>query len=169
MLTYTYRLYEADKNERKSTAVKCKDETILQVYPTKHTYDTLEEWRGAWPMCPRMEEETHETIPRDKKASSAVCRRNKEVMEFFEADYQELFTNLEIKSFPRRTPNGEPYVHIDTHDGAKWSIYRSLNFIEPPIVWKNGVRLGSEYEEKSYSPALTAVRWWLMLRFIAPE
>ncbi len=165
MLTYTYRLYETDSNERKSTAVKCKDETILQVYPTKLRYETLEEWRAAWPLCQRMEEEKRETHPTPKKQSSAVCRRNKEVMEFFESEYQEFFTNLEIKSFPRRRPNSEPYVHIDTHDGAKWSIYRSLNFIDPPIVWKNGERMGSEYEEKSYSPALTAVKWWLMLAF----
>jgi hypothetical protein len=162
-------LYETDNDERKTTAVKCKDNKILQVYPTKQVYETLEEWRAAWPLCTRMEEEKRETHSRNKKPSVALHRRNQEVMEFFEPEYQELFTNLEIKSFPRRKPSGEPYVHLDTHDGAKWSIYRSLNFIEPPIVWKNGERLGIEYEEKSYSPALTTVRWWLMLAFIAPE
>jgi hypothetical protein len=163
MLTYTYRLFEVGSDERKVTAVKCKDNTILQVYPTKQTYETLEEWRTAWPLCARMEEEKRETHPKDKKPPPAIRRRNQELMEFFEDEYYKFYKKLQIVAAPK------PWVHIDTRDGNEWAIHRSLNFLEAPEIYKNGERIGQEYEKESYSPALTTVKWWLMLAFVEPE
>ncbi len=163
MLTYTYRLFEAASNERKATAVRCKDGSILQVYPTKQAFKTLEEWRAAWPLCERMEEDKRETRSSDKKPSPSVRRRNQELMEFFETEYIQLYRKLQIVAVPK------PWVHIDTRDGNEWAIHRSLNFLEAPEVYKNGERFGVKYEKESYSPALTTLKWWLMLSFIEPE
>jgi hypothetical protein len=163
MLTYTYRLFETSSEERNATAVKCKDDTILQVYPTKERYETLEEWRAAWPLCERMEEDKHETHPREKKSPVAIRRRNQELMEFFEPEHFPLFKKLQIVAAPK------PWVHIDTRDGNEWAIHRSLNFLEAPEVYKNGERVGVEFEKESYSPALTTAKWWLMLAFVEPE
>ncbi len=164
----TYRLHKAEQG-RVATATTLRNGKILQVYPVKKSFDNVGEWRAEWPQCDVLKEESRLVRKQPKNSPVSVRRRNKEVMEFFEPEYQELFQKLEVVAFPRRSTHGEPYVHFDTHDGAKWSVFRSLNFLEAPKVWKNGERYCNSFDEANYSPALTAVRWWMMLAFTAPE
>jgi hypothetical protein len=162
----TYRLYKAGKEERFATAKTLHNGTLFQVYPSKKQFDTLEEWRANWPQCEEIRESKRMVTPRPKKPSYEMRRRNYEIMEFFEPEYLEMVKNLKVEA---RAQADEPVVHITEKNGTEWKISRSLDFLKAPSIWKNGERYGESLEEENYSPALTAVRWWMMLAFLSPD
>ena len=156
-----YRLFQAEK--RLATAKTLQDGTLFQVYPRKKYYETLEQWRAEWSQCDILQEDTRKVTPRPKKPSRLLLGRNLQLMEFFEPEYMEMIRHLKIEATP------EPTVHIEMPDGTTWEVTRPLDFMKAPHVWKNGVRFGEGFENKSYSPALTTAKWWLMLAFSTPE
>jgi hypothetical protein len=159
-----YRLYEEEGVERMSTAKRLKDESLLQVYPKLKRFASLDDWRAAYPQCTILNEKIHEKVApiavRPTISPVIRTRRNNDLMEFFEPDYLQMVQHVKIEASP------EPIVHITMPDGTEWKVQPSLDFIRAPIVWKNGERYGQKYEGESYSPALTAVRWWMMLAFL---
>lgn len=90
-------------------------------------------------------------------------RFEREMMEFFEPDFVALVQDVSLQAPP------EPKIVLHTKDGVEWEIERSLDFLKPPSVKKNGVPFGTNYADQSYSPAFTSTRWWMMLAFVQPD
>ncbi len=159
----TIRAYKGD--ERISTAVILKDGEILQVFPPERRskFASEEEWRAAWPDADRFEHKAAPPPKPKKYSRSMTLRRDNELMEFFHDDYSSLFQSLTIV----RNEKGRPMISaVLAKDGSSWTVYRSENPFKPPRIMKDGKEI-PEYN-KQFSPALTAVRWLMMLAFVEP-
>lgn len=141
---------------RVATAVRLQNGSLYQVYPCKETYETIEEWGKKYPDAKRLEE-MKPAPPKPKKPITAVRRRDKELMEFADPDYAWMFTSLRLELLP------SPKIYATLVDGSEWTLERDLDFIKnPPMVTKNGVPMPKDLE---WSPALTSIRWLMMLAF----
>lgn len=162
----TVRAYTGE--ERISTAAILKDGTMLQVFPPAQrlTFGTEEEWQKAWPQADRFERASAPP-PKPKKSRFLTLRRDNELMEFFHEDYSPLFQSLTIV----RNEKGRPMIlAVLAEDGSTWTVYRSEDPCEafkPPRITKDGKEI-TEYNHQ-FSPALTAVRWFMMLAFVKPD
>jgi hypothetical protein len=160
-----YRLYKEGVEERLVTAKRLKDDSIYQLYPKRRYFDTLEEWRAAWPECNEVRETKFEqkevTDVKPKISCVEQSRRNREIMEFFEPDYLEMVQHIKVEA---RAQTKEPVVFITEKNGTEWEVLRTMDFMRAPLLWKNREEFGKEYASE-YSPALTAVRWWMMIAF----
>ncbi len=155
--------------QRISTAASLKDGTMLQVFPPelRSKFASEEEWRAAWPQADHFERSTSASSSKPKKYSRFMTlRRDNELMEFFHDDYTSMFQSLTIV----RNEKGRPMIlAVLADDGSIWTVYRSenpLNAFNPPRITKNGKEI-TKYNHQ-YSPALTAVRWFMMLAFVKP-
>ena len=160
----TVRAYKGDG--RISTAAILKDGEILQVFPPEKRakFASEEEWRAAWPEADRFEQKAAPPSKPKKYSRSMTLRRDNELMEFFHEDYSSLFQSLTIV----RNEKGRPMiVAVLAEDGSTWTVYRSENPFKPPHITKDGKEI-PEYNEQ-FSPALTAVRWLMMLAFVKPD
>ena len=148
---------------RLATARLMSDGSLLQVYPIQKRYDTQDKWQAQWPQEAWVER-TESAPPKPKEPSRALRGRfEREMMEFFEPDFVALVQDVSLKAPP------EPKIVLHAKDGVEWEIERSLDFLKPPTLKKNGIPFGSHYAAQSYSPALTSCRWWMMLAFVQPD
>lgn len=161
-----YRLFETESGERKATARSCKDGTIFQVYPVKQTFESIDEWRAAWPDLPILKEQEIKSSAKRDPFNGYRLQRDVDLMQFFRPENKEFFTEVYIVKDAER---GEPVLSLRLHDGSHWMIYRPLDFLKAPAVVKNGEPFGKTYELQSYSPALSTFKWFLMLAFVTPE
>ncbi len=160
-MSSTFRAFQ--QKERISTAVLLKDSSVLQVYPSKTTYESMDAWRAAWPQATEFKGEAPAVASADatekpKKMSTAEKRREYEFAEFLQTDYKWLITSV--------TRVDEETLELTLNDTSKCIVKRPLNFCEPPQISRNDVKYLNNY---SYSPAITAVRWLMMLMFVKPE
>jgi hypothetical protein len=152
----TLRLFSSAS--RLATARLLSDGSVFQVYPTKQTFPSQTDWQAQWPSDTRLEAKAPPTSRRSARPPPGVSRRNFEIMEFFDPSYTNTIGDLIVK----RTP--DPVVCITMPDGTLWEIKRSLDFMKAPILLKNGEDVGAQFEHE-FSPALTSVRWWMMIAF----
>lgn len=158
----TIRAYSGEN--RIATAVELKSGKILQVYPRKPflgnnpEFDTLAEWMAMVPGADNFISNKREIKP--KKKSSTEKRQEKEMKEFFEADYAWMFKAIKTEAIDGK-PTIVATVHNDGDVFEQWTIFRSTNFFEPPVVTREGKRVTKF--DGSYSPALTSIRWLMML------
>lgn len=147
----TFRIYH--DNKRLSTAVPLKNGSCLQVFPEKKIYENERVWKAIWP---------GEVVITIRKAARArrhksnlfVERRNREIMQFSDPDYAWLFKSVEVKMLP------DPVVYAVLQDDSVWTLQRSLNYLMPPSIRRNGEPVTKHDEE--YSPAYTMLYWLMM-------
>jgi hypothetical protein len=151
----TFRLFSS--TSRLATGIRLRNGSLYQVYPSKETYESVQEWGAKYPSAVRLEE-MKQPPPKPKKLSNAlVRRRDRELMEFADPDYAWMFTSLRIELLPR------PKIYATLLDDSQWTLERDLEFLKhPPSVTKNGVPVG---EDLDWYPALTSIRWLMMLAF----
>jgi hypothetical protein len=168
----TYRAFQGLL--RMSTAVSLKDDTVLQVYPSKHEYSTLDAWKSAWPDCEYTVNQRTTTTdvdaehaaaeaapapgPAAKKLRGSAGRREYEFAEFLHNDYKWLIRSV--------TRTDEETLDLVLNDGSACRVKRTLDFVRPPEITRNEMKYIQSY---NYSPAITAVRWLMMLMFVTPD
>lgn len=158
----TVRAYSGET--RLATAVELKSGKILQVYPRKPSlgksqeFGSLEEWKAAIPEADNFILTQCEIKP--KKKSSTKKRQEKEIAEFFHADYAWMFNDIKSEDIKGKQTIVAT-VHKEQGIFEKWTVYRSINFFEPPVVTRDGKRV-TQFDT-CYSPALTSIRWLMML------
>lgn len=159
----TLRIYS--KDIRKATAIVLPDKRILQVFPKKKMFDSESDWVKSYSDLEDTKIETKVSIPRlkAKGLSTAEKRRNNELMEFLDPSYNWMFKTLEIHGLP------ELKIKATLLDDSEWEIRRDLNFLaSPPSLKKNGVEIVN-YGDECWTPALTTIRWLMMVAFLEPE
>lgn len=151
-----FRILTSD-GERLSTAVPLKTGKLLQVYPEKCTFNGTEDWFFVWRDAGAASIRTS-TVPRaaSKPRPTLVSRLQREMIEFIDRDFLALVSRV--------TFTAHNVVSVLTKDGDTYIVHRSLNYFEPPTVFKNGKRV--VVCDSQYSPALTSSKWFLMLAFI---
>ena len=152
----TFRAFQGP--ERISTAVLLKDNSVLQVYPSRVTYASMSAWRAAWPQATDFKDDAPPVGAKPKKMGPSEKRREYEFAEFLHTDYRWLIDS--VKRVDDET------LELVLNDTSKCIVKRSLDFLTPPQIWRNDVKY-THYD--SYSPAVTAVRWLMMLLFVTPE
>ena len=70
-----------------------------------------------------------------------------------------------LSEFKLATQLTDSIVHVTDYEGVTWIVERSLNFFEPPIVMRNG----EEIKADPWYPALTSVKWLLMVMHCVPS
>ncbi len=151
----TYRAFQ--NSTRISTAVILKNGGALQVFPFKKEFASMEQWRIEWPQADRFEEENSKaskTLPTPAKNR----RREIEMAEFLDVDYSWLVRSV------RRID--EETLEVTVNDNSICTVKRSLDFMSPPEITRNSIRyLG----QNNWRPALTSIRWMIMLMFVEPD
>ena len=155
----TIRAYKGA--ERLATAAVLKDTTLLQVFPSKISFASEEEWRTAWAQADRFDTTNRSAAP--KKMTALSRYREKRLIEFFREEYEDMFQSLTLV----RTEDGPLLSAVLAHDQSLWTVSHSGEFWKPPRITKNG-ELIQQYDSQ-YSPALTSVRWLMMLAFVKPD
>lgn len=149
----TIRAYSGDN--RIATAVY-RHNSLLQVYPEKKEFDSEEVWKQQHE-ADRYEILQQVKSSKPKKKSVATQRRDKEVMQFFEPDYNWLLKELVVE----RDENSLPLIRAKLVNGEGWTIFRSENFFEPPTLTKNGEPF--TLYDREFSPAFTSITWLIMV------
>lgn len=57
-------------------------------------------------------------------------------------------------------------LQVTLQDGRTATIMRSMDYLKAPVVYIDGVQQVTEYD---FYPAVTSVRWLMMLLYITPE
>jgi hypothetical protein len=57
-------------------------------------------------------------------------------------------------------------LQVTLQDGRISTIRRSMDYLKAPVVYIDGVQQVTEYD---FYPAVTSVRWLMMLLYITPE
>lgn len=160
----TYRLYEGDN--RVSTAVTYKTK-ILQVYPKIQEFDTIEEWETTWTLSSQLTLLRTESIQKSatqKQRSRGLMafpplerRREQEFAEFLDPDYRWLHNSV-------RRVNKES-LEVTMNDKKIVRIERSTNYMIAPRIWIDSKEIIKCSDQ--YSPALTPIRWLMMLLYVS--
>lgn len=82
-----------------------------------------------------------------------------EMLQFFDKVYKTEFKLVEVKD--------EYTMHVVTHDGRDWLVTRSTDFLVAPHVLCDGEVITTC--ENNWSPAITSVKWLLMLACVRPD
>ena len=91
--------------------------------------------------------------------SHRLARREYEFAEFIEPVYKWFVKHV--------TRIDEETLEIALQDGRTATVKRSTDYLQAPVVHVDGKRIGdSSYE---FFPALTSVRWLMMLLCMIPE
>jgi hypothetical protein len=160
-----HRAFNAHR--RIATAVQIKSGQTFQVWPSKALFETVDEWKSAWPAADRFETYIGRVAPHnDYGLNDAVLRlpllarrREKEFAEFVDPDYKWL-----IRCVNR---SNDETLEVELNDGGKVTVTRSTNYLRPPTITYNGIHL--PISACAYTPALTAIRYLLMLLFVKSE
>ncbi len=167
----TFRLYS--DTTRVATAVLLNDNRMLQVYPTKQTFETQADWIASYPQMLTLQESKKEPKPKPQQRVCPTMRQvvsrvqqerlNRELMEFFDPSYAWMFKTVEIHGIPK------VMVKCTLCDDSQWEIERDYEFVlNPPSLKKNGVDLLDKGKE-CWSPVLTTIRWLMMHAFLDYE
>lgn len=159
----TFRAWRG--RERLATAVTLKAGGIYQVYPSKAEYASVDAWKAAWPTADRYYENGTRVDP-DKAAWIAKLkkfpplerRREQEFAEFLDPDYSWLITCV-------RRADAET-LELKLNDGSTVTVKRCTDYLaKPPRI----TREAENFIIHEYTPALTAVRYLMMVLFMKPE
>ena len=178
----TIRAYNVNKT-RIATAVHLKSGKVLQVYPRPnipyttlkdyatalaaqdlaHTFDSLEDWKMTMKDVCEYKTTTRTPRPAMKPRTSwAQKNRDAQIMEFFDKEYNWMFKSLEVKKV-----NDKPVIYATLCDNSSWTLYAPESlYYDPPRAFTQG-REVTEFNNQ-YSPALTMVKWLMMLAFVKP-
>jgi hypothetical protein len=94
------------------------------------------------------------------RSKRAIQRREAEFAEFISADYTWLIASVSRVD--------DSTLSVELKSGRKATVKRSLDFLNAPRIIIDGDRSSAVYDN-DYSPALTSVRWLMMLLFVAPN
>ena len=155
-MSTTFRAYA--NSTRIATAVLLKDKTVLQVYPEKKAFLNVEAWQSALPEADRFTKSIRGITKTLHIAKPAHDRREDDFAQFLYTEYKWLITSV------RRLADDK--VELQLNDLSKCTVTRSLDFLEPPTICRNGCTfLGNGY---TWSPELSSACWLKMLLFDAP-
>lgn len=156
----TFRLFSssasAAASNRLSTAVPLKSGKFLQVYPERREFDSQQDWITSWSSSGTISVvETPASVPKPRKfkpSRTITDRLVREMMEFVDPAFLTNVTSAAIIA--------PDTVIVTAHDSASYSIHRSKNYFDPPVIIQDGERV-TTYDSQ-WSPALTSSKWFLM-------
>lgn len=151
----TIRAYSGEN--RLATAVhRPRHGNLLQVFPEKKEFASEAEWRKEYPTADRFETEEPKSKAKPKMSSLRRTRRDREIMEFFDPSLTWL-KNVIVE----KDTDGEPLVRVTLSNNHVWTIKRCENYFVAPKVTKNGMPYNRF--DSCFSPALTSLKWFIMM------
>ena len=90
-----------------------------------------------------------------------ITRLQREMEQFDEEIYKTEFSDV-IHVHDR-------VVQVTMPDKSVWTVIRTEEFMEPPIIHKNGEPVENTFCLEHWTPALTSVKALLMLYHLKPE